>query len=111
MTNELTIFNHEDTDVRTVVIGNKVWFVAKDVCSILGLVNSRDAVTRLDDDEKQTVALSDTLSRNPNTIVVNEPGLYSLILRSDKPGAKDFKRWVTHEVLPSSIINHYIRSE
>lgn len=95
------IFNYEGLDVRTLLIDGEPWFVAKDVCDVLEISNSRDALTRLDDDEKQTVALTDTLSRNPNTQVINEPGLYSLVLSSRKPEAKQFKRWVTHEVLPS----------
>lgn len=83
------------------------WFVAVDVCRVLGLDNARQAITYLDDDEKTQVVDSDTVTSNDragiNNLlnVINEPGLYSLILRSRKPEAKAFKRWVTHEVLPS----------
>lgn len=77
------------------------WFVAKDVCEILGVINSRDAIARLDDDEKNTVVLTDGNRGNPNKTVVNEAGFYSLVLSSRKPEAREFKRWVTHEVLPS----------
>lgn len=76
------------------------WFVAKDVCNALGIKNSRDAVDRLDDDEKGVVQ-TDTLGGPQKVTIVNESGLYSLILRSDKPEAKAFKRWITHEVLPA----------
>jgi anti-repressor protein len=74
------------------------WFVAKDVCDILGLENSRKATAELDPDEKNTVTISDG---NPNKTIISEPGLYKLIMRSRKQEAKEFQRWVTHEVLPS----------
>lgn len=77
------------------------WFVAKDVCEILGIGNSRQALSRLDDDEKNTVILNDGNRGNPNVSIVNEAGFYSLVLSSRKPEAREFKRWVTHEVLPS----------
>lgn len=77
------------------------WFVARDVCEILGVGNSRQALSRLDDDEKNTVILNDGNRGNPNVSIVNEAGFYSLVLSSRKPEAREFKRWVTHEVLPS----------
>ena len=76
------------------------WFVANDVCDILEIRNSRQSIAYLDDDEKDTVITNDTIGRQQETNVINEGGLYSLILRSRKPEAKAFKRWVTHEVLP-----------
>lgn len=76
------------------------WFVAADVCTALSVVNSRDALTRLDDDERGVVSTDTPGGPQPMT-TVNEPGLYSLILSSRKPEAKRFKRWVTHEVLPA----------
>jgi prophage antirepressor-like protein len=76
------------------------WFVAADVCAALAIANARDALTRLDDDEKG-VASTDTLGGRQSLSTVNEFGLYSLILGSRKPEARAFKRWVTHEVLPS----------
>lgn len=82
-------------------IAGEPWFVAKDVCIAIGVTNQGNAVARLEGDEKQTIRLADTLSRNPNTQIVNEPGLYSLILGSRKPEARAFKRWITHEVIPS----------
>ena len=78
------------------------WWIAKEVCGVLGIARPNDALVGLDADEKQLVAISTGSSRgNPNTYIINEPGLYSLILRSRKPEAKAFKRWITHEVLPS----------
>jgi hypothetical protein len=76
------------------------WFIAADVCAALAIANPRDALTRLDDDEKG-VASTDTLGGRQSLSTVNEFGLYSLILGSRKPDAKRFKRWVTHEVLPA----------
>lgn len=76
------------------------WFVAKDVCEILEINNSRQAVTRLDYDEKASVILNDG-RQNRHLMCVNEFGLYNLVLSSRKPEAKQFKRWITHEVLPS----------
>lgn len=87
-------------DVRAVNRGGEPWFVAKDVCDALGIANSRDALARLDDDEKG-VGLTDTLGGAQEMTIVNEPGLYTLVLSSRKPEAKAFKRWITHEVIPS----------
>lgn len=95
------LFQYNGNQVRTVSIDGEPWFLVKDVCDILELTNQGNAVARLDEDEKQTIRLTDTLSRNPNMTIVNEPGLYSLINRSRKPEAKVFQRWVNHEVLPS----------
>ena len=71
--------------------------MAADVCRALGLGNSRMATDKLDEDEKNTVSLIDGNRGNPNMTVINEPGLYSLVLSSRKPEAKAFKRWITHE--------------
>jgi len=78
----------------------ETWFVLVDVCLALGIANSRDAVSRLDDDERG-VANTDTLGGQQSVTIVSEAGLYSLILSSRKSKAKPFKRWVTHEVLPT----------
>ena len=82
--------------------GDCPWFVAADVCRALGLGNSRMATDRLNEDEKAAVSLTDTssngISQNREMTVVNEPGLYTLVLSSRKPEAKAFKRWITHEV-------------
>ena len=93
--------NKEFGKVRVVTIDKEPWFVSADVCRALEIGNPRQAMTRLDDDEKNTVILNDGTPGNPEKTVVNEPGLYSLVLSSRKPSAKKFKRWVTHEVLPS----------
>lgn len=99
--NELQVFeNKEFGKIRAIEISNEPYFVAKDVCDILEIKNSRQALTRLDDDEKSDVILNDG-SQNRNMSVVNEYGLYSLILASRKKEAKQFKRWITHEVIPS----------
>lgn len=99
--NELSVFENEDFgQVRVVVRDNEPWFVAADVCKVLQIVNSRDALTRIDDDEKGVV-LTDTLGGKQKVTIVNEPGLYTLVLSSRKPEAKAFRRWITHEVIPS----------
>ena len=77
------------------------WFVAKDVCDILGLENSRKATAELDPDEKNIVTIRDGIPGNPNKTIISEPGLYTLIMRSRKPEAHEFKRWATHDVLPT----------
>lgn len=98
---ELQIFqNNVFGQVRVVEQDGEPWFVAKDVCNCLELSNSRKALSRLDDDEKG-VTLSDTLGGKQEMATVNEYGLYSLVLSSRKPEAKEFKRWITHEVIPS----------
>lgn len=100
--NELPkVFNYQDQQVRTVVKDGQPWFVAKDVCNVLSHSNHKVAVSRLDEDEVSKVYLTDSLGRNQKTTVVNEAGLYSLILTSNKPEAKQFKRWITHEVIPT----------
>lgn len=76
------------------------WFVARDVCDALGIANSRQAMSRLDEDEKGVIS-NDTLGGTQEMAFVNEPGLYTLVLSSRKPEAKAFKRWITHEVIPS----------
>ena len=102
MNNGIQVFENSDFGkVRVVERNGEPWFVAADVCRALDVVNSRDAVARLDTDEKNTVVLTDGTPGNPQKTVVNEPGLYTLILGSRKPEAKAFKRWITHEVIPS----------
>ena len=93
----LRVFSFRDRDVRVVEVDGEPWWVAKDVCDVLGIANPSDALERLDDDERSRF----NLGRQGEANVVNEPGLFSLILGSRKPEAKAFKRWVTHEVLPS----------
>ncbi|MFR9274424.1 phage antirepressor KilAC domain-containing protein [Finegoldia magna] len=99
--NELQIFkNNEFGEIRTVTKNNEPWFIATDVCSALDISNTSQALTRLDDDEKNTIILNEGIG-NPNKSIVSEYGLYNLILASRKKEAKKFKRWITHEVIPS----------
>lgn len=101
MSNELQIFeNNQFGQVRAIMKDGEPWFVAADVCRALEIANNRDALTRLEQDEKG-VALTDTPGGTQEVTIVNEPGLYALVLGSRKPEAKAFKRWVTHEVIPS----------
>lgn len=87
--------------VRTVTIDGEPWFVAKDVATALGYSNTRDAIAKhVDDDDKNTVVIRDGKG-NPNQTVINESGLYSLVLSSKLPTAKNFKHWITSEVLPA----------
>ena len=98
----MQVFNNpEFGQVRTMIVGNEPYFVGKDVAENLGYSNTRDALNKhVDDEDKNTVAIRDGKG-NPNQTVINESGLYSLILSSKLPAAKKFKRWVTSEVLPS----------
>lgn len=99
--NALTIFQSKEFDeVRTTIQDGEPWFVAADVCRVLGITNSRNAVSRLDDDEKGVHSM-DTPSGTQNMSIINESGVYSIIFTSRKPEAKAFKRWVTHDVLPT----------
>ena len=99
--NEVKIFENEKFgEIRTVVINGEPWFVAADVCRALEISNSRDAVQRLDEDEKGVV-LTDTLGGQQSMTAINEPGLYVLVLGSRKPESKEFKRWITHDVIPT----------
>lgn len=99
------IFNFHGQDVRTVTVDNEPWFVANDVANVLGYANQRDALSKhVDDEDKITLTSQNaTLENIPNRglSAINESGLYSLILSSKLPQAKDFKRWVTSEVLPT----------
>lgn len=100
--NDLQLFNFNGNQVRTVLIDNEPYFVGKDVAKILGYANTRDALSKhVDTEDKNSVVIRDGNKGNPNQVVINESGLYSLILSSKLPAAKEFKRWVTKEVLPS----------
>lgn len=102
MKNELSHFTSESFGTIRVVKGanDEPWFVAKDVCDILGIANSRDALTALDADEKGVGNIY-TPGGNQEMATINEPGLYALVLKSRKPEAKEFSRWVRREVLPA----------
>ena len=92
-------FNSSDQQVRTVEFDGNPYFVAADVCSCLSISNNRDAVSRLDEDEK-LMSVIPTLDQGRKMTLVNESGLYGLIFQSRKPEAKAFRKWVTSEVLP-----------
>ncbi|MGX8703105.1 MAG: BRO-N domain-containing protein, partial [bacterium] len=98
MENAITVFEHPQFgEVRTVEIDGEPWFVAADVCRALDLSNPTMALGRLDEDERSKLSIG----RQGETGIVNEPGLYGLVLGSRKEEAKSFKRWVKHDVLPA----------
>ena len=98
--NDLQIFVYSGEQLRTVQRDDGLWWVLRDVCQVLGLTTPARVAERLDEDEK-AVSLIHTPGGTQEMTIINEPGLYAVILRSDKPEAKQFKRWVTHDVLPS----------
>lgn len=101
MSTEIQRFDFKGAALRTLTDeAGEPWFVAKDVCDVLELSNVGQALARLDDDEKSSITLNDGTPGNPNKAIVSESGLYALVLASRKPEAHEFKRWVTHEVLP-----------
>lgn len=99
--NDMQIFTYNSNEVRTVEMNGEPWFVLKDVCEVLGLTTPARVAERLDGDEVSLTHLIDSMGRQQETTVINESGLYNVILRSDKPEAKPFRKWVTSEVLPS----------
>lgn len=103
MKNAVQVFeNAEFGRVRTIEVKGSPYFVGKDVAEILGYSNPRDALAKhVDDEDKNTVAIRDGIQGNPNMTIINESGLYSMILLSKLTTAKKFKRWVTSEVLPA----------
>ena len=100
--NELQIFNYQDNEIRTIEKEDGVWWVLKDVCQALGMDTAqlKKVADRLEEDEKGR-NLIPTPGGNQESWIINESGLYNVIIRSDKPEAVPFRRWVTHEVLPS----------
>ncbi len=105
MENMIQIFENEEFGkVRTVMKDGEPWFVGKDVAEILGYANTRDALTKhADTEDKADVAIHDG-RQNRKMTILNESGLYSLILSSKLPRAKEFKRWVTAEILPTMML-------
>lgn len=102
MSTDVQCFSFGSARLRVLTdLSGDAWFLAKDACDILGLGNSRQAVAQLDDDEKNTVIINDGIPGNPQKTIISEPGLYRLIMRSRKPDAKNFQRWLTHQVLPT----------
>lgn len=101
MSNAIATFNFQSNQLRTIKgADGEPWFVLADVCAVLGIGNSSDVSRRLDDDEKGVDKI-DTLGGSQEVTVISESGLYAVILRSNKPEAKPFRRWVTGEVLPA----------
>lgn len=94
---ELKVWNYNNSEVRTVNINNEPWWVLTDVCKVLELSNATKVAQRLEEDERSNFKLG----RQGEATIINESGLYSVILRSDKPQAKPFRKWVTSEILPS----------
>ncbi len=98
---QLQIFEFESDDsnldnLTTIEIDNEIWFVANEVCRLLDIKNASDAVSRLDDDEKQTSVIPIS-GQNRQVNLISESGLYALIFKSNKPSAKQFRKWVTKE--------------
>lgn len=98
---DIQIFNYQNNEVRTVEMNGEPWFVLKDVCEVLGISHITDTAQRMDEDEVGQTEVTDSMGRKQSTYIINESGLYNVILRSDKPEAKPFRKWVTSEVLPS----------
>ena len=99
---DIQVFQNERFgEVRAISQNGEPWFVAKDVCNALDLSNVGQALVALDEDEKGSIIISDGTPGNPTKAIVSEPGFYKLVMRSRKPEAKAFQRWVTHEVLPA----------
>ena len=101
MNTKLQTWNYESSEIRTIEKDGEPWFVGKDVATILGYSNPRKALTDHVDAEDKGVTKCDTLGGIQDLTIINESGLYSLVLSSKLPNAKKFKRWVTNEVLPS----------
>lgn len=100
--NKLTVFqNPEFGELRTTEINGETWFVLRDICDALRIANAKDTTKRLDEDEVDSAYITDKGGRMQQMIVVNESGLYAVIMRSDKEEAKPFRKWVTSEVLPA----------
>lgn len=99
-TAQVVPFTYDDAAVRTIVIDGEPWFIARDICNALGLPNLSMALQRLAEDEKGVNRI-DTLGGSQQMAIVSESGMYALVLRSDKPEAVTFRRWITSEVLPA----------
>lgn len=96
----LELFHFKGRQVRTIQLDGEPWFVAADVCDVLGLSNPSQALSYLDRDERRLIT-NEAWRTNGNMAIVSEPGLYSLVLRSRRPEAKGFRRWIAHEVIPA----------
>jgi anti-repressor protein len=97
----IQVFEYQNSKVRTVDMDGEAWFVLKDVCGVLDIADHKVVARRLDEDEVCQTPLTDSMGRQQSTTIINESGLYHVILRSDKPEAAPFRRWVTNDVLPA----------
>ncbi|EUA18435.1 BRO family, N-terminal domain protein [Mycobacterium xenopi 3993] len=97
----MELFAYADHQVRVVLVDGEPWFVLADLARVLEIVDVSRLASRLDDEVRQTHPISDSLGRTQQTTVVNEPGMYEVVIRSDKPEAVAFRRWITSEVLPA----------
>lgn len=97
----LQVFQYQGREFRTIKQDGQPWFILSDVCRVLGLGSPHKVAERLDEDERNLIPVTDSLGRSQETTIINESGLYAVILRSDKPEARPFRKWVTAEVLPS----------
>lgn len=100
MNNSLATVFYDMDEMRTVVIDKEIWWSIIDVCNVIGVKNSRDVYKKLDEDEKNIFELEDTIGRKQEIQIVNEFGLYHILLTARSEKAKPFRRWVTHDVLP-----------
>lgn len=101
MTTAISVFEFETQTIRIAILDGEPWFVAKDLCDVLDVANPSQALSRLEEDEKNIIILNEGNRGNPNIAVVSESGMYALVLTSRKPAAKSFRKWVTSEVLPA----------
>lgn len=97
----IKVFNFNDSEVRITEKDGEAWFVAKDVCDILGISNVSDAVSRLDNDESTTIVKTDSVKTPAKILIISESGMYSIVFRSNKSEAKAFSKWARSKVLPS----------
>lgn len=97
----LDVFQYDGRQVRTVIIDGEPWFVLADLCRVLDIANPSNVASRLDSSSVNTLRLTEGNRGNPNVTVVNEPGMYEVVIRSDKPEAVAFRRWITTDVLPT----------
>ena len=100
--NELQVFNFNGQDTRVVMVDGEPWWVAKDVCDVLEIQNASRAINeQVEEDEVRKTYVIDAVGREQETYIISESGLYMLIMRSNKPQAKKFRKWVTSEVIPA----------
>lgn len=99
--NKIQVWNYESSEIRTIQKDGEPWFVLADVCKVLEIARGTKVAERLEEDEVRQTSITDSLGRQQKAYIINESGLYAVILRSDKPQAKPFRKWVTSEVLPS----------